>query len=78
MSVSDNEDQMMSPETKGLMGRFFGSCSSDPRGSVHRAWGISLLFVVFYFVVAVIESKLGAAQPIAYCSLLVATLDLEN
>jgi hypothetical protein len=28
--------------------------------------------------VAVIESKLGAAQPIAYCSLLVVTLDLEN
>jgi hypothetical protein len=61
MSFSDNEDQMMSPETKGLMGKMFRACSSDPRGSVHRAWGISLLFVVFYFVLAVIESKLGVA-----------------
>lgn len=57
MSTSDSEDHMLSPATKGLMGKMFGACSSDPRGSVHRAWGISLLFVVFYFVLAVIESK---------------------
>ena len=42
---------------KRLLGRMFGSCASDPKGSVHRAWGISLLFVVVYFVVAIIESE---------------------
>lgn len=42
---------------KKVLSRMFGSCASDPKGSVHRAWGISLLFVVLYFVVAVIESE---------------------
>ena len=42
---------------KRVLARMFGSCASDPKGSVHRAWGISLLFVVVYFAVAVIESK---------------------
>jgi hypothetical protein len=40
-----------------ILGKIFSSCSPDPRGSVHRAWGISLLFVVLYFVLAVIESE---------------------
>lgn len=70
MSVSDNEDHILSPGTKGLMGKIFKACSSDPRGSVHRAWGISLLFVVFYFVLAVIESKLASRSSLAYCNLL--------
>ena len=42
---------------QGMLGKLFMSCQKDPRGSVHRAWGISLLFVVLYFVVAVIESE---------------------
>ena len=41
----------------GILGKLFGSCAPDPRGSVHRAWGISLLFVVVYFTFAVIESE---------------------
>jgi len=41
----------------GLLSKLFVSCSSDPRGSVHRAWGVSLIFVILYFVVSVFESK---------------------
>mmetsp|Transcript_18325 Transcript_18325/g.45397 ORF Transcript_18325/g.45397 Transcript_18325/m.45397 type:complete len:172 (-) Transcript_18325:970-1485(-) len=40
---------------EGILSRVFSSCAADPRGSVHRLWGISLLFVVLYFVVAVFE-----------------------
>jgi hypothetical protein len=42
---------------KGILSELFSSCSSDPRGSVHRVWGISLLFVVLYFIVAIFESE---------------------
>lgn len=42
---------------KRILTKMFTSCASDPKGSVHRAWGISLIFVVFYFVVSIIESK---------------------
>jgi hypothetical protein len=41
----------------GILGKLFSSCAGDPRGSVHRAWGISLLFVVVYFVIAILESE---------------------
>ena len=40
-----------------LLTKLFSSCSPDPRGSVHRAWGISLLFVVMYFALSIFESK---------------------
>lgn len=43
------------PRKSGILAKLFSSCAPDPRGSVHRAWGISLLFVVLYFVLAVIE-----------------------
>jgi hypothetical protein len=42
---------------QGILSKLFSSCSSDPRGSVHRVWGISLLFVVLYFIVAIFESE---------------------
>lgn len=41
----------------GILTKMFLSCSNDPQGSVHRAWGISLLFVVIYFIAAIIESE---------------------
>ena len=41
---------------KRILSKVFSSCASDPKGSVHRAWGISLLFVVLYFSVAIVES----------------------
>lgn len=42
---------------KRILGKVFSSCASDPKGSVHRAWGISLLFVVLYFAMAIVESE---------------------
>lgn len=44
----------------GILKKLFSSCAPDPRGSVHRAWGISLLFVVLYFALSIFESKLKA------------------
>ena len=45
-----------------ILTKLFSSCSPDPRGSVHRAWGISLLFVVMYFALSIFESKLLRSQ----------------
>jgi len=39
----------------GILKKLFSSCAPDPRGSVHRAWGISLLFVVLYFALSIFE-----------------------
>ena len=30
----------------GILSKMFSSCAEDPQGSVHRAWGITLLFIV--------------------------------
>ena len=54
---NDDIDELPSIGSNGLLDRLFRSCSADPRGSVHRAWGISLLFVVLYFALAIVESK---------------------
>lgn len=40
-----------------ILDRVFSSCDDDPKGSVHRAWGVSLIFVVLYFIVSVMESE---------------------
>jgi hypothetical protein len=39
-----------------MMDKLFASCSGDPKGSVHRAWGLSLLFVLGYFIFSIFES----------------------
>jgi hypothetical protein len=41
----------------GILTKAFSSCSEDPKGSIHRAWGVSLIFVIIYFVFSVVESK---------------------
>jgi hypothetical protein len=46
----------------GFLSKLFSSCSEDPKGSVHRAWGISLIFVVLFFIVSVIESEYNEAK----------------
>jgi hypothetical protein len=58
--MADHEDAMGEvPEKNGILSVLFSSCAPDPRGSVHRAWGISLLFVVLYFVLSVFEGMCG-------------------
>ena len=41
----------------GILSKLFSSCDGDPQGSVHRAWGITLLFIVIFFVLAFIEGE---------------------
>jgi hypothetical protein len=43
--------------TNGFLSKVFVSCAGDPKGSVHRAWGLSLLFAVLFFVLSVVESE---------------------
>jgi hypothetical protein len=45
-----------------ILNKLFSECSPDPRGSVHRAWGISLLFVVMYFALSIFESKFMSSK----------------
>ena len=59
MATEIDEDSELSSPSGGFLGRLFESCASDPRGSVHRGWGVSLIFVLLFFVIAVIESKLA-------------------
>jgi hypothetical protein len=39
-----------------VLQRLFYVFEHDPKGAVHRAWGITLLFMVAFFVISVIES----------------------
>lgn len=41
----------------GILSKMFSSCAEDPQGSVHRAWGITLLFIVIFFIMAFVEGK---------------------
>jgi len=51
----DSTGNNMIMKKNGVLTKLFSSCSPDPRGSVHRAWGISLLFVVLYFALSIFE-----------------------
>ena len=65
MSASPPRGQADEPNMYGsvaagdFMSRLFGSCSEDPKGSVHRAWGLTLIFLLIFFVVSVFESTLS-------------------
>ena len=54
---NSSNPQIVLVEKNSILNKLFSSCSPDPRGSVHRAWGISLLFVVMYFALSIFESK---------------------
>ena len=41
----------------GILSILFSSCAGDPKGSVHRAWGITLLFIVLFFAMAFVEGE---------------------
>ena len=43
---------------EGILGRMYSSCEGNPLGAVHRAWGVSLIFIVIFFVVAIAEGEL--------------------
>jgi hypothetical protein len=55
---SDNDDGgLISRRANRVLEKVFGSCADDPKGSVHRAWGISLIFVLVYFILSIFESE---------------------
>lgn len=58
----------------GILNKLFSSCTPDPRGSVHRAWGISLLFVVVYFALSIFEMVTLHQSGDASIALLVAVI----
>mmetsp|Transcript_3089 Transcript_3089/g.6791 ORF Transcript_3089/g.6791 Transcript_3089/m.6791 type:complete len:183 (-) Transcript_3089:452-1000(-) len=39
-----------------ILGRLFSSCEDDALGSVHRAWAVTVLFMVVFFVVSIVEA----------------------
>lgn len=48
-------EQVDSNDIEGPCARLFVSCADDPKGSIHRAWSLSLLFIGLFFIVAIIE-----------------------
>lgn len=41
-----------------ILKRLFATCEQDALGSVHRAWAVTVLFMVLFFIVAIIEGEL--------------------
>ncbi|KAL7577838.1 hypothetical protein ACA910_010585 [Epithemia clementina (nom. ined.)] len=41
--------------TNSILTRVFQSCSDDPKSSIHRAWGLTLILLVIFFIMSVIE-----------------------
>lgn len=40
-----------------ILKRLFATCEQDALGSVHRAWAVTVLFMVLFFIVAIIEGE---------------------
>jgi len=40
-----------------ILKKLFASCEDDALGSVHRAWAVTVLFMVVFFIVSIIEGK---------------------
>mmetsp|Transcript_8149 Transcript_8149/g.22611 ORF Transcript_8149/g.22611 Transcript_8149/m.22611 type:complete len:202 (+) Transcript_8149:159-764(+) len=57
MAASDVEEDTYYGQTTtaGILNRVFESCSDDPKSSIHRAWGLTLIFLVIFFIISIIE-----------------------
>jgi hypothetical protein len=55
--TSDGEGKWTGPmgPVQGITSKLFASCAQDAKGSVHRAWGITLLFITLFFVMSILE-----------------------
>ncbi len=40
-----------------ILTKLFMTCENDAMGSVHRAWAVTVLFMVVFFIVAIIEGE---------------------
>eukprot|EP00584_Thalassiosira_punctigera_P015616 CAMPEP_0172551694 /NCGR_PEP_ID=MMETSP1067-20121228/40147_1 /TAXON_ID=265564 ORGANISM="Thalassiosira punctigera, Strain Tpunct2005C2" /NCGR_SAMPLE_ID=MMETSP1067 /ASSEMBLY_ACC=CAM_ASM_000444 /LENGTH=206 /DNA_ID=CAMNT_0013339505 /DNA_START=188 /DNA_END=807 /DNA_ORIENTATION=+ len=45
-----------SKKANPILKRLFASCEDDALGSVHRAWAVTVIFMVMFFVVSIIEA----------------------
>jgi hypothetical protein len=57
MAVLDEENVSTSPRGGGPLAFLFRSCNPDPKGSVHRAWSVTMLLTLIFFILAIIEGK---------------------
>ena len=55
--TSDGEGKWTGPmgPVQGITSKLFASCAQDAKGSVHRAWGITLLFITLFFIMSILE-----------------------
>lgn len=73
MTVLNEENVSVSPTGRGPLTFLFRSCSPDPKGSVHRAWSVTMLLTLVFFILAIIEGKnlfLFLADPALHCTAL--------
>lgn len=54
MTVLDEENASNVP--RGPFAFLFQSCSSDPKGSIHRAWSVTVLLTLLFFIIAIVEA----------------------
>ena len=40
-----------------ILKKLFASCEDDALGSVHRAWAVTVLFMIVFFFVSIIEGE---------------------
>lgn len=41
-----------------ILRQLFASCEDDALGSVHRAWAVTVLFMVVFFIVSIVEGEI--------------------
>lgn len=52
-----------------ILKKMFATCEDDALGSVHRAWAVTVLFMIVFFIVAIIEGQFIWCVVIALCVL---------
>ena len=52
-----------------ILKKLFATCEDDALGSVHRAWAVTVLFMIVFFIVAIIEGEFIWCVVIALCVL---------
>ena len=58
-TYDDTINDSVARQKKGnpILRKLFASCEDDALGSVHRAWAVTVLFMVIFFVVSIIEGE---------------------
>ena len=51
-----------------ILSKLFMTCENDALGSVHRAWAVTVLFMVVFFIVAIIEGEYCNVMYLFVCS----------